>query len=72
MYKWLMKDMKKALYKVLGRSTLTLDQLHAIIIDIELNVNNRPLTYFEVEQEEEQVLTPNTFMLGQSVNTIDG
>ena len=33
--------------------------------------NNRPLTYVESEQEEEQVLTPNTILWGQNVHTID-
>ena len=67
MYEQLLKDMKRALYKVLGRSTLTFDQLHAVVIDIEKNVNNRPLTYVEGEQEEKQVLTPNTILWGQNV-----
>ena len=71
MYERLLKDIKKALYKVLGRSTLCFDQLQAIVIDIEKNVNNRPLTYVESEQEEEQVLTPNTILWGQNVHTID-
>ena len=71
MYERLLKDIKKALYKVLGRSTLCFDQLQAIVIDIEKNVNNRPLTYIESEQEEEQVLTPNTILWGQNVHTID-
>ncbi|CAB3986293.1 Pro-Pol poly [Paramuricea clavata] len=61
MYEHLHKDIKKALYKVLERSTLFLDQLQAIVINIEKNVNNRPLTYVESEQEEKQVLTPNNF-----------
>ena len=71
MYERLLKDIKKSLYKVLGRSTLSFDQLEAIDIDIEKNVNNRPLTYVESEQEEEQVLTPNTILWGQNVYTID-
>ena len=71
MHERLLKDIKEALYKVLGRSTLTFHQLHAIVIDIEKNVNNRPLTYVEGEQEEEQVLTPNTILWGRNVYTID-
>ena len=63
MYELLLKDIKTALYKVLGRSTLTstFDELHAIVIDIEKNINNRPLTYVKGEQEEEQVLIPRQF-----------
>ena len=59
MYQRLLKDIKKSLYKVPGRSTLSFDLLEAVVIDIEKNVNNSPLTYLYVEgeQEEEQVLT---------------
>ena len=64
MYERLLKDIKKTLYKVLGRSTLYFDQLEAVVIDVEKNVYNRPLTYVESEQEEKQVLTPNTILWG--------
>ena len=71
MYERLLKDIKKSLYKVLRRSTLSFHQLEAIVIDIEKNVNNRPLTYVESEQEEEQVLTPKTILWGHNVYIID-
>ena len=60
MYVRLRKDIKKALYKVLGRSKLFFDPLQDIVIDVEKNGNDRPLTYVESEQEEEQMLLPNT------------
>ena len=33
-------------------------------MDVEKNVNNRPLTYVEAEGGEEEVLTPDTFLWG--------
>ena len=52
MYELLLKDIK---------TTNTFDELHAIVINIEKNINNRPLTYVKGEKEEEQVLIPTQF-----------
>ena len=48
-YERLIKDIKGTLYKALGRSHLSLEQLESVIIDIERHLNNRPLTYIESE-----------------------
>ena len=44
MYERLLKDVKKTLYKTLGRTHLTFEQLETVIVDIEKHLNNRPLT----------------------------
>ena len=62
MYERLIKDVKKTLYKTLGRTTLSFEQLETVIIDIEKHLNNRPLTYLESDGGEERVLTPNVLM----------
>ena len=36
-----------------------------MILDIDCHLNNRPLTYVESSQEEEQILTPNTILWRQ-------
>lgn len=36
-------------------------------MDIERNLNNRPLTYVEAEREEEAVLTPTMILWGRDV-----
>ena len=71
MYERLLRDIKKTLFKVLGKAKLPFDQLEAVVVDLERNVNNRPLTYVEMEQEESHVLTPNTILLGQNVYTVE-
>ena len=71
MYERLLRDIKKTLFKVLGKAKLPFEQLEAVMIDLEKNVNNRPLTYVEMEQEESHVLTPNTILLGQNVHTVE-
>ena len=43
MYKRLIKDVKKTLYKTLGKTKLTFEQLEAVVMDIEKHMNNRPL-----------------------------
>jgi len=58
MYERLIKDVKKTLHKTLGRTNLSFEHLEAVIIDIEKNLNNRPLTYLDSDGGEEQVLTP--------------
>ena len=40
-------------------------------MDIEINMNNRPLTYVESESGEEQVLTPNTLIRGTNIYLIN-
>ena len=68
MYERLIKDVKKTLYKTLGRTTLSFEQLETVIIVIEKHLNNRPLTYLESDGGEEQVLTPNVLMWGQNAH----
>ena len=71
MYERLIKDVKKTLYKTLGRTTLSFEQLEKVIIDIEKHLNNRPLTYLESDGGEEQVLTPNVLMWGQNAHQVE-
>ena len=40
-------------------------------MDIEININNRPLTYVESESGEEQVLTSNTLIRGTNIYLIN-
>lgn len=42
MYEWVIKDVKKTLYKTLRRTTLSFEQLETVIVDIERQLNNRP------------------------------
>ena len=72
MYERLIKDVKKTLHKTLGRTHLTFEQLEAVVIDVDKNLNNRPLTYLDSDGGEEQVLTPNVLMWGQNAHLIEG
>ena len=61
-YESLIKEIKKTLYKTLGRSHPFFEGLESVIMDIERNLNKRPLTCVESEEGEEEVLTPNVIM----------
>ena len=69
-YERLIKEIKKTLYKTLGRSHLPFEGMEQVIMDIERHLNSRPLTYVECESET-QVLTPNVIMLGGNAYPIE-
>ena len=72
MYERLIKDVKKILHKTLDRTHLTFEQLEAVVIDVEKNLNNRSLTYRDSDRGEKRVLTPNILMWGQIAHPIEG
>ena len=60
---------KQALYAYkhssIGRAILDFDELEEVLLDVEIAVNNRPLSYVE-DDVQLPVLTPNLIMYGQS------
>ena len=57
---------KQSIYKVIGKSSLSWNELSEVILDTELTLNNRPLSYVE-DDIDMPVLTPNTMMFGPNV-----
>lgn len=57
--------MKQSIYKTIGRATLCLNEMEELLLDVEIAVNNRPLSYVE-EEVQFPLLTPNLMMYGQS------
>lgn len=55
---------KQAFYKSVGRASLTWNELEEVILDVEVAVNNRPLSYVE-DDVQLPVLTPNIMMYSQ-------
>ena len=53
----LIRSVKNCLKKVVGNSTLILDELSTVIVEVEAVLNSRPLTYIAAEEIEEP-LTP--------------
>ena len=58
---------KASLYRTIGKAQLTWAELEEVLLDIEIILNNRPLTYIE-EEIDYPILTPNSLILGPDVN----
>ena len=52
---------KKAFYKSIGNGTLKWSELEEVVLDVEVAMNNRPLSYLE-EDIQAPVLTPNSML----------
>jgi hypothetical protein len=52
---------KAAMYKVIGGGHLTWDELSEVLLDVEIQINRRPLTYVE-DDVELPILTPVMFL----------
>ena len=57
---------KQTLYRTIGKAHLKWEELEEVLLDIEVNLNNRPLTYIE-DDIAHQPLTPNSILLGRDV-----
>ena len=56
---------KQALLKVVGAASLKFQELREILLDSEMPLSNRPLSYVE-EDIQFPTLTPNIMLIGQS------
>eukprot|EP00794_Sanderia_malayensis_P014442 gene14442-biopygen11541 len=54
---------KQSLYKTIGNANLKWSELEEVIIDIEVALNNRPLSYVE-DDIQLPILTPNAIQFG--------
>ena len=55
---------KNALYKTIGNGHLSWSELEDVVLDVEVALNNRPLSYVE-DDLQLPILTPNSLLLGQ-------
>ena len=65
-YERLIGFKKYSLYKSIGKSLLTWSELEVVLLDVRVNLNNRPSTYIE-EDLEHSVLTPNSMILRRDI-----
>ena len=54
------------LYKPLGNTQLGISELEEVALNIEINLNNRPLTYVDNDNEL-PMLTPNFLIYGHRI-----
>ena len=61
----LVRSCKKAMYNILGNTSLKEDTLRTVLCIDEQLLNNRPLTAVSSDASDLQPLTPNYFLVGQ-------
>ena len=64
-YERLMTTIKQPLKKILGRSSLTIDEMSTVLTEVEAMVNSRPLTFISDDPDEASYLTPSSFLIGR-------
>ena len=57
---------KQFLCKATGKEKLTKQELEVVVLDAEINLNNRPLMYID-DDIQFPVLTPNILIHGQPI-----
>jgi hypothetical protein len=60
-YERLIGLFKRIFYKSIGNGMLTLEELQDVVLDVEVALNDRPLSYLE-DDVELPVLTPNSML----------
>ncbi|XP_059622191.1 uncharacterized protein LOC132265511 [Phlebotomus argentipes] len=63
-------SVKFHLRRVLGETKLTFEAFSTILCEIEACLNSRPLCAMSVEPEDEEILTPGHFLIGQPVRLL--
>ncbi|XP_064479234.1 uncharacterized protein LOC135392454 [Ornithodoros turicata] len=61
----LVRTMKQSLRKVLGRQSLTFEEMMTVLQDAEASINSRPLTYLHASPDEPAALTPAHLLIGR-------
>lgn len=62
------KSAKHHLYRVLGDSTMTYEEMVTVITQIEAVLNSRPLTPMSSDPSDYSALTPGHFLIGEPLN----
>ena len=67
----MVKMVKQALKKTLGRSTLSYDEMNTVLVEVERVINSRPITSIYDDREAiSYALTPSHLINGRSISTI--
>lgn len=62
----LVRSVKAVLNKISPSQKFTDESLRSALMEVELIVNSRPLTYVSLETEDQEAITPNHFLVGSS------
>jgi len=61
---------KTTLRKVLGKALVTLPVLQTVIVEIEVVLNDRPLTYVSADLRDPESLTPSHLLCGRRITSM--
>ena len=64
MFERMVGSTKKCLRKMIGKARLSFDEMNTAIIEVEMILNSRPISYVSTEDPEEP-LTPSHLMVGR-------
>ena len=69
-YERLVRSVKNALRKVVGKTTLSFTQLNTVLTEVEASINSRPLTYVFSAANEPSPITPAHFIVGERLTAL--
>ena len=58
------------MYKIISKSSLTWYELEEIVMEVEITLNNKPLSYIE-DDIQMPILTPNTMIYGIAISEVE-
>ena len=65
----LIRSVKRCMKKVIGRATLTHEELLTVVIEIEMILNSRPLSYITQDDLDEPI-TPSHILIGRRLTSL--
>ncbi|XP_050043628.1 uncharacterized protein [Dermacentor andersoni] len=66
----MVRSVKVALRKVLGRSSLSFEELTTVLYEVEAVINSRALTFIYDDAQEPEPLSPAHFLVGRKLTTL--
>nr|GBM70276.1 hypothetical protein AVEN_62568-1 [Araneus ventricosus] len=66
----LVRSVKTCLKRILGKSSLTYEELYTVLVEIEAVINSRPITYLYSNVNEPDPLSPSHFLTGSKLTVL--
>ncbi|KAL0146824.1 hypothetical protein M9458_057763, partial [Cirrhinus mrigala] len=66
----LVRSVKTCLRMVLGRASITFEEMSTLLMEVEATLNSRPLTFVHNEVDEPQPLTPAHFLVSERLTAL--
>ncbi len=70
MWERLVQSVKTCLRKVIGKASLSYEEIEMILTKVEAVVNSRPITFTHTSSEEPVPLSPSHSLIGRRLTTL--